>query len=422
MSDPKHHTRLAAPRRTVPAVVPRLKPVPYTQADALDRLRPVALSKATKETLVDGVPAGEVPGDRVWYTTEDHPHNKRGFRYRMCRPSPHLPLCMYALTDLAPHASRVLYFDRLPSVLVDAEMTTVTTPHGWRSARANTGIREGSWYFEYKIGGSGHVRVGIGRKEAVIEAPVGYDAYSYGLRDLLGQKVHLSRLAAFMEPFGPGDTIGMLVELPPLATQYALAARETLPELKAKKTKRATRLLPLANNVVRDQIPIRYRSQLYFEQYEYTLLQPMAHLLNPVTVFGETAVVDKLVYEPPVLPDSRVVVYKNGACCGVLVEGLNAFLPPCSSMEQRPDGRLTDDGDVGYFPMMLVFRYGTVELVPGPEFSACDVGLRERLEAGTVRPLSARYTQQVCDLVVWDVVDEVESEYLDYLEQEALQA
>ena len=39
-------------------------------------------------------------------------------------------------------------------------------------------------------------------------------------------------------------------------------------------------------NILRDQIPIKYKNALYYEQYEYTTTKTMEHLLNPVTVFG----------------------------------------------------------------------------------------------------------------------------------------
>ena len=65
------------------------------------------------------------------------------------------------------------------------DLKSITTTQGWRSSRTNVCIREGSYYFEFKILNSNeksHVRIGVGRKEASLEAPVGFDGYSYGLR------------------------------------------------------------------------------------------------------------------------------------------------------------------------------------------------------------------------------------------------
>ena len=39
----------------------------------------------------------------------------------------------------------------------------------------------------------GHIRCGFVRREATLDGPVGFDAYSYGIRDMDGQKIHMSR-------------------------------------------------------------------------------------------------------------------------------------------------------------------------------------------------------------------------------------
>jgi len=77
-------------------------------------------------------------------------------------------------------------------------------------ARANVCARAGRWYYECKVlkgvpkrprneamdKGSHKgpcVRMGWARREASLEMSVGADAYSYGLRDVGGQKVHMAR-------------------------------------------------------------------------------------------------------------------------------------------------------------------------------------------------------------------------------------
>lgn len=68
---------------------------------------------------------------------------------------------------------------------------TITAEKGWRSARANVGVREGNWYWEIKAhrcggegsrsdGGTGEgswLRIGVGRREAQLNAPCGYDGW-----------------------------------------------------------------------------------------------------------------------------------------------------------------------------------------------------------------------------------------------------
>ena len=64
----------------------------------------------------------------------------------------------------------------------------------------------------------GHVRMGWARREAPLDGPVGFDCYSYGLRDVSGQKVHMSRPKGFAEcDFVEGDVIGMEITLPSLS-------------------------------------------------------------------------------------------------------------------------------------------------------------------------------------------------------------
>ncbi len=94
-------------------------------------------------------------------------------------------------------------------------------------------VREGSWYYEVVVErgvgahgagkgsagemGNPHVRVGWGRREASLDAPVGSDGYSYGIRDAGGEKVHLSRPKPYGNGrgFAKGDVIGCLITLPP---------------------------------------------------------------------------------------------------------------------------------------------------------------------------------------------------------------
>src|SRR5271170_1590757 len=100
---------------------------------------------------------------------------------------------------------------------------------------------------------------------APLDVPVGFDGYSYGLRDITGQKVHLSRPKTFMEPFGTGDVIGMHISLPP-----------------AVKTEDESQQQQDKQGVFRDRIPIRFRGQLYFEQPDYTASKEMDDLMNPI--------------------------------------------------------------------------------------------------------------------------------------------
>jgi COMPASS component BRE2 len=288
-----------------------------------------------------------------------------------------------------------------------------------------------------------HVRVGLARKEASLEAPVGFDGYSYGLRDVTGQKLNLSRPKHFMDTgFKSGDTIGMLIELPLLdqhklyLEQFDAQQKKHIPqkgddaykEKKRKKSKAKVSNPETAvemntfGNIVRDQIPIKYKNSLYYEQFEYTTNKAMDHLLNPVTVFGEKAIlesINNMQAQIPTIPDSKIVVFKNGEKVGVMFENLYSFLPTFNEDEaasifpnaiqlQNSNYNYTDDGTLGYYPMLSVFQGGIVGLNPGPEFK---YPISE-----AHKPLSDRYEDRIVEEMVWDIIDEVEAEYLDKFE------
>lgn len=402
-------------------VHPRLKPTAFTSED-FD-----TVPAATQEFSIQGT---------TFVQFDDLPLNKRGFKYKPCRPNSQFPSNLYLTTDYPPHKVRVSYFDRSSSIACSEDMNSITSQQGWLSARSNVGIREGKWYFEYDVinanneRGKSHVRIGIARKEAALEAPVGFDGYGYGLRDLNGQKITLSRPKAFMEHeegFKSGDTIGFLVELPSVEEQrrhneeFAKELRQT-----AKRRKKAAqaaaieeeRKLNLYQNIVRDQIPIRYKNALYFEQFEYTPTKQMDHLLNPVTVFGEKAILETNDKPPtlPTIPKSRITVFKNGQSHGTMFEDLYSFLPlnvdndaaasdANTKQQQNSTYRNTDDGSLGYYPMMSAFLEGIVSLNAGPEF-------KFPVPEGA-RPLCELYEERVAEEWLFDLLDEVEAEYLD---------
>lgn len=418
------------PPRKIKRVVPRLKPLVYTQQD-LDNL--------------PRAPRLEDKGDiKNYYTTEEVPYNRRGFKYTPCRPNPLFHSTLYSTTDLPPYGVRLSYFDRSPELLVNEKMDKATVQRGWRSCRTNVGFREGKWYIEYKLlkanDGESNVRLGIARREASVEAPVGYDGYGYGFRDKNGQKVHLSKPTDFLpdgEEFHAGDVIGLLVELPPMDVQLEIAKRQirdrttTDPAEKEAEDLQKNQQVhkePLDEpdftqcGVIRDAAPIRYRNHLFFEQYEYTDTKPMDHLLYPVTVFGERAVRDKKKFKPAKLPNSKITLYKNGVNRGVAFEGLFAFLPPCSEQQQlninlrrKYDkfyvGR--DDGTLGYYPMVSCFDKGAVSINTTNELECEPEDLKSQLADGSVRLLPKRYDQQVVEGYVFDLVDETVNHYLD---------
>ncbi|KAL6451610.1 ash2 Set1 complex component ash2 [Candida maltosa Xu316] len=406
---------------------PRLKPVPFRNSDLM----------VHSDTYPLNEPVITIK-DVQFYQVEDLPLNKRGFKYKDCRPNPEFVSNLYSTTDDHPYTVRTSIFDRSPAILFNDDLSAITTTQGWRSARANVCIREGSYYFEFVVlnsEDSSHVRIGIGRKEASLEAPVGFDGYSYGLRDVDGQFMTISRRQKLCieNGFKTGDVIGVFIELPSLeehrkAVDSFINEKNELYKHEHKLKKRRKRKVEVDikdnekfnafNNIVRDQIPIKYKNSLYYEQYEYTTTKTMEHLLNPVTVFGEKAVIeqDDKTENIPVIPNSKIRFFKNGVE-QESISNLYSFLPtniednedinlgPNTKQQQNPNYRNTDDGTLGYYPMLSAFEYGVVKLNPGPEFAFPP--------QEPVKPLSDRYDDQVVEQYYWDILDEVEAQYLD---------
>ena len=86
-------------------------------------------------------------------------------------------------------------------------------------------------------------------------------------------------------------------------------------------------------------------------------------------------------------------------------------LGPNTRQQLNPNYRNTDDGSLGYYPMLSAFQYGVVQLNPGPDFDFAPPPITTTKER--VKPLSDRYNDQVVEQLYWDIIDEVEAQYLD---------
>ncbi|KAA8528072.1 hypothetical protein F0562_035059 [Nyssa sinensis] len=89
---------------------------------------------------------------------------------------------------------------------------------GYRMVRATRGVVEGTWYFEIKVvklGETGHTRLGWSTEKGDLQAPVGYDANSFGYRDIDGSKIHKALREKYGEDgYVEGDVIGFYINLP----------------------------------------------------------------------------------------------------------------------------------------------------------------------------------------------------------------
>mmetsp|Transcript_16931 Transcript_16931/g.22384 ORF Transcript_16931/g.22384 Transcript_16931/m.22384 type:complete len:303 (+) Transcript_16931:76-984(+) len=116
--------------------------------------------------------------------------------------------------------------DSAPQLLIAKDQLTVTGEKGYRMARASMGVSEGCFFWECEIlkpeKPEAHCRLGWAQQQAPLQAPVGYDKWSFGYRDIAGSKVHQSlRHDNYGEEYGyseeieHGDIVGFLIYLPP---------------------------------------------------------------------------------------------------------------------------------------------------------------------------------------------------------------
>ncbi|KAK8060395.1 S.t1.c1 complex component ash2 [Apiospora saccharicola] len=424
-----------------------------------------------------------------FYETSEHVYNKKNFHYLHCIADPQFPSSFYyRQTEPEPYGAHISFEDAATHMYLDQSGRHITTDKGFRMARANIAIREGRWYWECKITrgtiptteegakpeSHGHVRLGFARREASLDAPVGFDAYSYGIRDVEGQKVHMSRPKDFFpagEDIKEGDVIGLEIQLPSENLHRKVVQGHYNPavDLIADESESTSAEGP---NIVRDRIPIRFRAHIYFEKIDYHTTKELEDLMNPSPV-GASGSAGSASAEAPnpnhpvaslrTLPKSFIKVYKNGVPMGTAFEDLLAFLPPASKPQAQVGARENmDDGMLGYYPAISVFRGGAAEVNFGPDFwfpppgfegaavatntkeepteeaegkngSGGDAGEEEdvamtgtdnndtvtvaaasfdvKKEApaaeGELQPLSRRYDEQIVEDIVADIVDEV---------------
>lgn len=323
--------------------------------------------------------------------------------------------------------------DAAAHVYFDSTALQVTTDKGFRLTRANVAVREGRWFWECKItqgikpAAEGqdklqlgkHVRVGWARRESSLDAPVGFDCYSYGIRDVAGEKVYMSRPKEFFpagEGIREGDVIGLEIQLPSERLHRKIMEGNFHPLADAADDD--TTPTAAAANIVRDRVPIRFKAHTYFERIEYHTTRELEDLMNPSMSASSTASTD-----PPhpnhaspalrTLPNSYMKIYKNGKLMGTAFEDLLGFLPPASKpMPQVGAREGMDDGMLGYYPAISIFRGGAAEANFGPNFAYpppdYDPSSTSQPSCKRLRGIYERYQEQIAEDIVYDIIDEVD--------------
>ncbi|GAA5950762.1 hypothetical protein JCM3765_000600 [Sporobolomyces pararoseus] len=409
-----------------------------------------------------------------FFSTRSHPFNKHSFRYTPCGPSPEspLPIPPQRLIESEPREIRWSWEDRSVFTYLTRDAKTVSTDKGWRGIRSNVGVRQGDWFWEFKIERSNNeqktssnlepseegignnndkswVRVGIGRRESGLNAPVGVDGYSYGLRDKTGEKLTKSLPTVYGKPFKTGSTVGVYLSLPTTTTDEDNNNSSSSSSVRDPK------------KIQRKRVPILYKNQLYFEQLEYPTSKEMDELLvDPILkakqleqeeskkkkkkksnqapgVKVSTTLEENQgppLRELPILKGSKLGFWIDGEFQGLAFENLYDFIPlmkhssklyPSLLQKKEKSNRLVtvnnhDDGTTGYYPFVSVFGGGIVSLNSGPDFkfSPLDrdvnklLGLEEE-EASQEgrkrwRPLGERYQEFYEEQKRLDDLDELQ--------------
>ncbi|KAF9518181.1 hypothetical protein BS47DRAFT_1338437 [Hydnum rufescens UP504] len=435
---------------------------------------PLAASGLQNEILPsETIPASQRPSNAIarpptfsptsepgYFSTTDVPSG-RNYRYIPARTSPtydpSLPneLPYYRTSESPPtECIRVSWEDRSPFIRVTEDGLGLMGDKGFRSARLNAPIREGKWFFEIAIingdgpspnstggAGSAHVRLGWARREASLNAPVGLDGYSYGIRDKTGEKITLSRPRPYGRAFATGDIIGLYISLP--------TRRKADPD---------DPLDPA--HIVPKRMPIQYKGQSYFESSEYLHSKEMIALTetrNPLandtsishspspakssaTVKNTPATgpgrgkrpdlkatpVKKPITETlrplPILENSVISFFVNGEDQGVAFRDIYSYLQLPESKARTKGGRTTvlkerenpfDDGTLGYYPFISLFGNAKVRINAGPEFAHPPPdnyapGSGDPVVGTTKawRPLSERYSEYMTELLSIDEEEE----------------
>uniref|UniRef100_A0A8C2K9V0 Ash2 like, histone lysine methyltransferase complex subunit n=1 Tax=Cyprinus carpio TaxID=7962 RepID=A0A8C2K9V0_CYPCA len=225
----------------------------------------------------------------------EHPFNKDGYRYILAEPDPHAPdpekleldcwagkpipgdlyrACLYERVLLALH-------DRAPQLKISDDRLTVTGEKGYSMVRASHGVRKGAWYFEVTVDEMPQdtaARLGWSQPLGNLQAPLGYDKFSYSWRSKKGTRFHQSIGKHYSDGYGQGDILGFYIELPD-GTETAKALPDTY----------------------KDKALIKFKSYLYFEEKDY---------------------VDKAEKSLKPTSPSRIIFFKNGVNQGVAYEDL----------------------------------------------------------------------------------------------------
>lgn len=220
----------------------------------------------------------------------EHPFNKDGYRYHLVEPDPNSPMRKlfeeteyWAGKPLPGSLYRVFLenkislalHDRAPQLKMSDDRLSVTGDKGYSMVRATHGVFKGGWYFEVTIKdkpGNSAVRFGWAQKLANLQAPVGYDKFSYSWRSRKGTIFHSSIGKTYAKPgYDAGDVLGCYIYLPEISNKQLFDSNKQM-------------------------TLVKFKNHLYYEEKDN--FNEEEKRLTP-------------------LKGSRIEFFKNGVSCGV---------------------------------------------------------------------------------------------------------
>ncbi|XP_052070290.1 set1/Ash2 histone methyltransferase complex subunit ASH2-like isoform X1 [Mytilus californianus] len=261
----------------------------------------------------------------------EHPYNKDGYRYILAESDPHAPN-RQAFDESVDWAGKPIpgylyrtYLgtevllslnDRAPQLKISDDRLSVTGEKGYSMVRATHGVRRGSWYYEIiveEMPADTACRVGWSLSLGNLQAPCGYDKFSFSWRSRKGTRFHQSRGKHYAEQgYAEGDVLGFMIHLP-----EPHAVKKLIPD------------------TFKDRPLVKFKSHLYYEEKDHV---------------SET--------EKKLKPSrgSQMIMYKNGVSQGVAFE---------------------DVFDGIYYPALSLYKNCRVRMNFGPDFKCIPQGLKD---------------------------------------------
>ncbi|KAG5444000.1 transcription factor, contains a PHD finger motif [Clonorchis sinensis] len=304
----------------------------------------------------------------------DHPLNKEGYRYILVEADKHASgrdlwdECEHTAGKPIPGLFYRVYLspqvvislnDRANHLKLHESQLMITGDKGYCMARATHGVHTGTWYFEATITDQPEgaaTRIGWSQVLGNLQAPCGYDKFSYSWRSRFGTVFHDSRGRHYADSgYSKDDVIGCMIHLP-TNTGNALTSSENKPTKPKEPTGSldSTESLPVSEalakvNAVSGQstnVGSKTRPLMVNQLLETYKDRPLIKFRNSY-YFEEKDEPTKAEKALRVLPGSKISFYRNGECQGTAFTDIYAGL---------------------YYPAISIYRSATVSVNFGPNF------------------------------------------------------